>query len=348
MNVFNFFDCHFLFGNFLAKTEQSRKARSKGFTLIEFLIVIVVICILAAVAFLATQSSLASGRDARRKGELSQVKNVLQQYYLANDRYPTTTVAISLESDNDTNGPFTQAMKGGGYLPVIPRDPKYTSSTGEYTYKYIATTTSSYSLCAKSESKGGYICVSQDSGGTDWVADAPMFGEWGGAAVDAIATSSPQTMADDAIYGEVAWTGIDNAKVSDNAYAIADCSPYGGFARTFHYLEAKNFGFSIPADATINGILAEVESKGTHNGNTSLMYIHVLKNGALSSSQITAQAVTTVEQYYLLGSSSSLWGETWTPSDINDPNFGIAMAAFINGGYLIYVDHIRMTVYYTR
>jgi hypothetical protein len=78
------------------------------------------------------------------------------------------------------------------------------------------------------------------------------------------------------------------------------------------------------------------------------MYIHVLKNGALSSSQITAQAVTTVEQYYLLGSSSSLWGETWTPSDINDPNFGIAMAAFINGGYLIYVDHIRMTVYYTR
>jgi len=134
--------------------------------------------------------------------------------------------------------------------------------------------------------------------------------------------NSPGTMADDATVGTVAWANPDNAKISNDAYATLDDNansydeyiiklvkngniegddkstfatlpivdtyiPYGGsadlwglvltpadinavdFGAVFsvsgvhfsHYLKATNFGFAIPANATINGILLEVEQK---------------------------------------------------------------------------------------
>ena len=127
-------------------------------------------------------SAQATARDGRRQSELSQTKKALQSYYLQNGGYPATGAdGISLEADSDTNGTFTQTMKSGGYMSIIPRDPKYTSG-GEYTYKYIATTTEAYILCAKTEAGAGYICTDQTSGGgITQVAEPPVdFGGWGG------------------------------------------------------------------------------------------------------------------------------------------------------------------------
>ncbi|MFA5742694.1 MAG: FISUMP domain-containing protein, partial [Candidatus Paceibacterota bacterium] len=98
---------------------------------------------------------------------------------LATGVYPVTG-SISLEEDSVANATFTQAMKGGGYMSIIPRDPKYTTSTGDYAYKYISTTTDTYTLCAKSEAKGDYLCTDQTSGGSiAHSAAAPAFGDWG-------------------------------------------------------------------------------------------------------------------------------------------------------------------------
>ena len=164
-----------------AELKETKKENSRGFTLIELLVVIAIIGILSVAIFVGIQSAQASARDSRRQGELSQVKKSLQAYYLSNNSYPTTDSAgISLEADSDANGAFTQAMKGSGYMSVIPRDPKYAIG-GDYAYKYIATTTDSYILCAKSEVKGDYFCVDQTSGGGIARSDtAPVFGGWGG------------------------------------------------------------------------------------------------------------------------------------------------------------------------
>jgi alpha-tubulin suppressor-like RCC1 family protein len=66
-------------------------------------------------------------------------------------------------------------------MSIIPRDPKYTSG-GDFAYKYIATTTDTFTLCAKTEVSDGYACIDQTSGGGLAFSDEPPvdFGGWGG------------------------------------------------------------------------------------------------------------------------------------------------------------------------
>ncbi|MFA6336807.1 MAG: FISUMP domain-containing protein, partial [Candidatus Paceibacterota bacterium] len=85
---------------------------------------------------------------------------------------------ISLENDEE-NAEFAQAMEQGGYFSVLPEDPSYTAG-GEYTYKYISTSSNSYTLCAKAESKEGYYCVSPEFSGVSQEDSVPMFAGWGG------------------------------------------------------------------------------------------------------------------------------------------------------------------------
>jgi len=129
----NIFDPFAFFSHYGRKLKFKSKG-SRAFTLIELLVVIAIIGILSAIIFVSVSDSQASARDSRRQGELSQIKKSLQAYYLSNNKYPTTTAdGISLEADSDANGDFTQAMKGSGYMSLIPRDPKYVAG-GEYTY----------------------------------------------------------------------------------------------------------------------------------------------------------------------------------------------------------------------
>jgi type II secretion system protein G len=162
------------------KLKAIREKGLKAFTLVELLVVIAIIGILSAAIFIGVGSAQASARDGRRQSELAQTKRALQAYYLQNGRYPTTTDdGISLEDDSDTDGTFSQAMEGS-YLPIVPRDPKYSAPAGTYAYKYIATTTDQYTICARTETATGYICTDQTSGGgITQVATAPMFGDWG-------------------------------------------------------------------------------------------------------------------------------------------------------------------------
>ena len=160
---------------------------------------------------------------------------------------------------------------------------------------------------------------------------------------------SPGTMADDATVGTVAWTNPDNAKVSDSVYATAVVAN----TEITHYLKATNFGFVIPTGATINGILVEVEKKDTF-GNSVVSAdnaVRIIKGGVIGSTDKSSlDHWLFAEAYKSYGSSTDLWGETWTASDINDATFGFAISAKgINASFSgsLKVDHIRITVYYT-
>ena len=166
----------------LAIGRKPKTRKFNAFTLIELLVVIAIIVILAAIILVLVRSPQEAARDSRRQSDLSQIKTSLQAYYLANNSYPSTgSTGISLEEDSAANGSFTQAMKGSGYMSVIPKDPSYTTPAGDYTYKYIATTSNAYTLCAKSEATSdSYFCSTQNSSGVSQTSTAPMFAGWGG------------------------------------------------------------------------------------------------------------------------------------------------------------------------
>lgn len=71
-----------------------KKSNSKGFTLIELLIVIIIIGILAAIAFVAYSGSQNRAKKADAQATLSQVKSKLGEYNADNSNYPVDKPAV--------------------------------------------------------------------------------------------------------------------------------------------------------------------------------------------------------------------------------------------------------------
>lgn len=88
---------------------------SRGFTLLELLVVIGIVGVIMALATVAYSTTQISGRNARRKQDLVAIQNALEQYYSQNSfRYPDgscTVASTYLRSawpvDPDTNVDYT-------------------------------------------------------------------------------------------------------------------------------------------------------------------------------------------------------------------------------------------------
>jgi hypothetical protein len=160
---------------------------------------------------------------------------------------------------------------------------------------------------------------------------------------------SPSTVVDDSSVGTVTWTNPSNAVASDNVRASIN----GATGATSHYLKATGFGFSIPTGATIDGIVLEIErAKGALDAAAKDSSVKLVKGGTVSGTD-KADTVTvwpSGDAYATYGSPTDLWGQSWTPSDINDSTFGAALSAqitFADFGSDAVVDHMRITVYYS-
>lgn len=120
--------------------------------------------------------------------------------------------------------------------------------------------------------------------------------------------------------GGSAWTSPNNiASAGGQAYSIIVKNSFSD------NLFATNFGFSIPASATILGISATFSASSTGSPNVSDNGIFLLKAGVIVGADHSAGVVWTGTLSY--GSSTDLWGTTWLPADINASNFGLSMAA---------------------
>jgi len=151
--------------------------------------------------------------------------------------------------------------------------------------------------------------------------------------------------------GTIGWSNPTNIYTSNDARATINLPT----SATSNYLQATNFGFSIPNGSTIDGIevLIERRKSGTSSANPIDNIIKLVKGNVIGGTNKSAGVnwVNTIDQTFTFGSSSDLWGNTLTVSDVNASDFGVALSVSWVGDKFSpgrpEVDHIQITVHYT-
>ena len=74
----------------------SNRRRAAGFTLVEVIIVVLIISVLAAIAYPAYQNSVVKTRRGAAKSCLLEAETFMQRYYTTNLRYDRTLAAVAV------------------------------------------------------------------------------------------------------------------------------------------------------------------------------------------------------------------------------------------------------------
>lgn len=121
------------------------------------------------------------------------------------------------------------------------------------------------------------------------------------------------------------------------------------------YLEATQFGFSIPGTATVVGIEVNITRKATDTSAIKDSIVQLITNAAPAG--VVKKATAFWDTSYTTttyGSPTDLWGSTsafWTPTAINATTTGVHLKILnqlATASNSVYVDYVSMTVYFTN
>lgn len=104
-------------------TSSRIRSGSRGLTLIEVMVVIVILGILAALIIPSVISRPDDARVVAAKQDVSTIVQALKLYRLDNHRYPTTEQGLQALVSPPTAPPNAPNWKSGGYLERLPKDP---------------------------------------------------------------------------------------------------------------------------------------------------------------------------------------------------------------------------------
>ena len=150
-----------------------------------------------------------------------------------------------------------------------------------------------------------------------------------------------------------AWVNPGNIVADDGTEAQITAATYDS-PDVSQQLRGRNFGFTIPAGATITGIVVEIDRRSIiassgkdfrvqlcdPNGGSPVLM------GNNKADTVTVWPTTSAIATY--GASNDLWGATITPAMVNDAFFSVALSVTANiANADIGVDFMRVTVHYT-
>lgn len=145
------------------------------------------------------------------------------------------------------------------------------------------------------------------------------------------------------------WVSPNNIKADDATYASITATTFDSPDISYR-LKAQGFDFSaIPDGATIHGIIVEIE-RYNDSGETAKDYrVQLLDaSGALvgdNKAKAGNWGTTPIVQFY--GGTEDGWNAGLTSAMVKSANFGVVLSAQATTANAdIYVDYIRITVYY--
>lgn len=167
--------------------------------------------------------------------------------------------------------------------------------------------------------------------------------------------------ANDARIGATDWQNVNGALGVGGLPATWQANDLG---TSSHYLTLHGFGFAIPRNATIRGVLVEVDKYvsgqppfGPCDNSVKLIVAPPPFQGNFPPGVISGADKARPSQPWPTsaglpapyGSSTDLWGLALTPINFNSPNFGIAFSAQSPEGNeaMACVDNVRVTVNYS-
>lgn len=96
---------------------------SRGFTLLEVVLVMLILGLLATVAGPRLLGRTDQARRARAHAELGEIRQALGLYRLDGGRYPTTAQGLAALVRRPEAPPAPRHWRPQGYLPSLPIDP---------------------------------------------------------------------------------------------------------------------------------------------------------------------------------------------------------------------------------
>lgn len=151
---------------------------------------------------------------------------------------------------------------------------------------------------------------------------------------------------DSTTVGLQAWLNPSDAQ-TDNELLYANATDPSPIPRPTHYLFCTSPGATIPSNAVIDGINIRWDISTIGAGSTSDAEIKLVKGNVIGATNKAGATWTATDTPTNYGGSADLWGDTWTPAQVNATDFGWVNAASVAGiGQIAQIDYQEATIYY--
>lgn len=163
-------------------------------------------------------------------------------------------------------------------------------------------------------------------------------------------SATPGAVSQDNSIGTAVWSPLSASSLEFNdddksAVTLA-------FGEISQYAVLTGFGLAVPGGATITGIGVDVTWRRTNaNADIRDYSVRLVRAGLLEiHDKATATNLATSDTEWNYG--PDMWDAAWTPSDVNDPDFGVAIAvenfALLAEGESgdAEIDRVVLSVYY--